>query len=206
MKILGTLKVLLSTFAQRFIPSLIAETISSAKQLEVHSEHWQRLTAAAAQDVILPDATSLEPRWSVVIESVGAGTLTVKNGTATPVAVQAVQTGQAFEFTLLDNSSDAGEWHINLLESSTSEPSERYIHTFNAITDWGSAVGGFYSLKITAATHERGTAPQVQVFEERGVDFAQVIPHDVEVAANGDVTIQVSESPDGRIAGRMVMV
>lgn len=142
---------------RRLNEGLTAQTISTPLVLDKHSAKWQKVTAASAQDVILPDATTLALGWEQVVYSVGAGTVTVKSGAATPVAIQNIITGRAYRFTLVANSDAAGEWYIDFLEDAESLVSERYPHTFDATTSWGSASGGYYSMTISAATHGRGS-------------------------------------------------
>lgn len=183
-----------------------AETITAAEQLELHSAWWQELTAASAQDVILPDATGLPNGWQVVVKA-NTSTLSVKTfDSVTPVLLKDVLDGEAYEFTLIDNGTDEGTWYVNLLEEAGAVASARYVENFNATTDWGSAVGGIYTQTITAATHGRGTSPEIQLFEESGADFVKVDADNIKVLANGDVEITVPEDPDCRFAGKAVFI
>jgi hypothetical protein len=191
-------------FARRADEGLRSETITGAEALERHSAAWQRLSAAANQNVILPDATTLPNGWKITIESSGAAQLQVQtNDTAN---LQAIASGNAYEFTLLDNGSAAGNWYPNLLESASIAPSQRYTESFDATTSWGSAVGGFYTITVTEATHGRGTSPIVQIYEESGSDFIEVGLDELKTLANGDVEFRVPEDPDCRFAGRVVLV
>ena len=204
-EIKGDLRVCRSIDARRVNQALNTETITGAKQLDLHSEWWQEITAASAQDVILPDATGLPNGWSTVVKA-NTSTITVKTSDAvTPATLQAVEAGKAYEFTLLDNGTEAGVWFINLLEAGGMMASERYVETFDATTSWGSAVGGIYTQTITQATHQRGVNPQVDLFEASGPDFLQV-EADIKVLANGDVEISVPENPDCRFAGKAVLI
>ena len=83
--------------------------------------------------------------------------------------------------------------------------SEAYVQSFNNTSDWGSPSGGFYSITILQSTHEKGTAPQVQTFENIAGSF-NLIDTSVEVNASGDITISVASSPDNRFAGRIVIL
>ena len=76
--------------------------------------------------------------------------------------------------------------------------------TFSAAA-WAGPSGGEYTITILQSTHERGTDPMVEVFEDIGGTFVLV---DVGVSVNGlgDVTLSVSETPDSRFAGRVVIV
>ena len=78
-----------------------------------------------------------------------------------------------------------------------------FIHTHDAAGDWGAAAAGIYTMTITAATHGKGTTPDVSLFEGAAAPFTKVEAHCVEIAANGDVSIQVVEAPEGRYAGKV---
>jgi len=64
--------------------------------------------------------------------------------------------------------------------------------------------GSIYELTIDATTHGRGVSPAVQVFELVGSDYKQV-ETDITVAANGDVTLTITSTPDLRFNGRAVI-
>jgi hypothetical protein len=192
--------------ARRVNQGLLASTITAAEQLEIHSEYWQQITAAAVQDVILPDATTLPNGWAIVVEG-KTSNLNVKTYDAvTPVLRKTVTPDRAYEFTLVDNSTDEGVWYVNFLEEADTLATARFTSTFDATTSWGTASGGYYTQTITQATHTRGTSPQVDVFEVSGSDFVKVELDELKVLANGDVEMRVPESPDCRFAGKVVMV
>ncbi len=81
----------------------------------------------------------------------------------------------------------------------------KYSSTFNATTSWGSASGGFYTITIAAGTHNKGTAPAVRVEEGSGADWIRALVDQEIVRSTGDVEIKVSDSPDGRFAGRILI-
>jgi hypothetical protein len=201
----GDLRVCRSINARRVNQGLNTDTITGAEQLDLHSAHWQELTAVATQDVILPDATGLPLGWEVVVKA-NTSTLNVKTYDAvTPVLRKAVEAGKAYKFTLLTNGAAAGTWHANQLEEADLIATARHVETFDATTDWGVAAGGIYTQTITQATHTRGTNPQVDLFEESGSDFVAV-EASVKVLANGDIEITVPENPDCRFAGKAVII
>lgn len=82
---------------------------------------------------------------------------------------------------------------------------ETYSQTFNSTSDWGVASSGEYTISITQATHEKSPAPHVQVFELNGSVY-ELVETGVEVNGSGTVTISVSESPNTRFAGRVVII
>ncbi len=205
MKIKGDLQVCRTIDAARRVnEGLESTTMTGALTLDLHSAFWQRGSAAASQDVNLPDATTLNNGWQIVVEASGAADLDVKNDGGT--SVQSVGTGTAYEFTLLDNSTANGTWHVNFLEDAGSVAATRYVSTFDATTSWGTASGGYYNIDITQTTHERGTSPIVQVFEEDGSDFFEVYLDEKKILSNGDLEMYVIESPDCRFAGKVVLI
>lgn len=81
----------------------------------------------------------------------------------------------------------------------------KYVHQFNDTTDWGDAVGGFYSINILATAHKMGEFPIVQIHEASGLGFDVVHVSDVKITTVGDVTIRVPAAPNGRFIGRVVI-
>jgi len=192
--------------ARRVNQGLRSTTITGAEQLEIHSHYWQRLDSASAQDVVLPDATTLPLGWTVVVEALTSNKDVKTYDAITPVSRKVVTPDRAYEFTLVNNGTAAGEWYVNFLEEADTLATARYTATFDATTDWGAASGGYYTQTITQATHQRGTSPVLQFFEESGSDFVQVDLDEVKVLANGDVEFRVPENPDCRFAGKVVMI
>lgn len=80
----------------------------------------------------------------------------------------------------------------------------RYTQTFNNTTDWTLAAPD-YTITITAATHGKGINPNVQVFEQVGLNY-DVVNVVVEKNASGDVTIKVAQIPDNRFNGFVLIV
>lgn len=76
--------------------------------------------------------------------------------------------------------------------------------TFTALT-WIGPSSGEYTITILQSTHERGTDPMVEVFEDVGGTF-NLVDVSVSVNALGDVTLSVSEIPDTRFPGRVIIV
>ena len=103
-----------------------------------------------------------------------------------------------------NNTASAGEWHVDFLEEADKLPAERYVDTFGATTDWGSPSNGYYTRTVTAATHVMGATPSVKV-RAGAAPCADVII-DISVAANGDVSIQVPQTPDLRFAGQTLIM
>ena len=83
---------------------------------------------------------------------------------------------------------------------SPSGPAERHVGTFNNTTDW-TLNTGLYELTVTAATHGKGVTPNVLVYETVGLTF-ELVNTVVILNASGDVTIQVTSTPDNRFNGK----
>jgi hypothetical protein len=205
-EIKGDLQVKRTIIADRRVDQgLNAAVIVGAETLVRHSANWQALSAAGAQDVNLPDATTLPEGWRVVVHANGAADLTVKDAAAGTVEV--VEAGRAYEFYLIDNSAAAGTWYVNFLENADVLPASRYTLTHNAVADWGAAAGGYYSITTTAATHGRGTRPTFQFFETSGANEVEVNPDQAYIiTASGNVVFRVPDAPDLRYAGKVIFV
>jgi hypothetical protein len=85
-----------------------------------------------------------------------------------------------------------------------SAPAERYTDTFNNTTDW-TAASPEYTRTILAATHGRGTSPNVQVFELISGSYEQINVN-VVVNGSGDVTLKVTETPNNRFVGLVIII
>lgn len=108
-------------------------------------------------------------------------------------------------FTSDDNSviitSDPGTGTINFAAVSGGTPN--YVGVFNATTDWTGPSSGLYTRTVTFATHAKAN-PVVEVFETNGLVFDEVYT-EITVNASYDVTIKVTESPDLRFAGKLIV-
>jgi len=185
------------------------ETLNSTRLLIADDYQWLRFTCTSTQNVDLPDATTLPLSWSVVLEVLNSSTAGIQVRTfddTTPAELKAIIPGRAYQFTCVDNTSDAGEWHINFLEEADLIPTERYVSTFDATTSWGSVSGGYYTITVTAATHGRGIQPNVNVRKLSGSDYTVVMPDSITILANGNVSIKVPSIPDLRFAGQILFI
>ena len=64
--------------------------------------------------------------------------------------------------------------------------------------------GAVYKYTITAATHGRGASPILQVYQENGLNYDEVITG-VEITPAGNITLTVSSSPDLRFSGKIII-
>lgn len=205
MDIKGDIKVYRTgVFDKRADEGLLSEVITASYTVLRHSAKWLRLSAAASQDVALPDATTCPNGWAVVIHASGAANLAVNYDGAT--LLKSVVAGAVYIFTLLDNSTSDGVWHLNYLEDATSTTAARYVHTFNATTDWGSAAGGYYTLNLAESVHGRQADPMWQVFEMADSKESKVICDQEYNNAAGDIALNIVEDSDARFAGKIVII
>jgi len=209
MKVMGDLVVKRGMFAEvRADRGLRVATIVTDETLDLNSYSWQKLKdVTAADNVILPDATTLKLGWAQVIENDSTSTysLSVKDGGAGAV-LQVVAPGEVYEFVCQSIGAAAGVWRVVSLENTTIVAATRYTEDFDATTDWGAAGGGYYTITITGATHTRGLNPTVIVFETAATVETRV---DLDISydnTTGDISLVVPETPDCRFAGRALII
>lgn len=206
--IYGDLKVKRSLNVDRRLnEGLSRETITGARTVDKNDFSWLQITNASTQDVILPDATTLANGWviNVMADALSGASVNVKTYHATvPVLKKNILVGRAYSFTLIDNTTAAGEWQLNFLEEADLMSSSRYVDTFNATTDW-TAGSGYYTRTVAQTTHLMGASPTARVRAGSG-PYVNVEPDQLSVAANGDITIQVTLNPDLRFAGQIVIM
>ncbi len=205
MDVKGNIRVLgKGDFGRRANQGLITKSLSASETLTSISHYWQRFTLTGAQDVILPDATSLDNGWEVVIHNADdSDTLTVKDGSNT--VLQTISAGKAYTFTLVDNTTSAGVWYITVLPQTELLPADRFSISFNATTSWTDA-GTIFTYTVLASTHGKGTTPAYVIQELSGTDYKDVICQDVTVNSSGDITLSVAKTPDCRFAGRIIVL
>jgi len=74
--------------------------------------------------------------------------------------------------------------------------------SFNATTDWGSPSGGYYSYTFT---HSLATNDYlIQIWDDTGTPV-EVQPT-IEQTTNNSVTLKVTDAPDNRFAGRIIII
>ena len=203
----GDLSVLRSIQAgRRSNQTAYGQALIGTLALDKDAYAWYNLTAAAPQDVVLPDAQTLTVGWTVVVYNKDTtNTITVKDGGA-GATIKAVVAGRAYRFTVTDTSSAAGAWHKDFLEEADLLPAERYSTTFNATSDWGSPSAGYYTWTLTQATHLMGTNPMFIIEELDGSDYNEVRCDQAKALANGDIALRVTQVPDGRFVGRITVL
>lgn len=79
----------------------------------------------------------------------------------------------------------------------------KYSATF-LIAAW-TLNSGMYEYSVPQSTHAAGTSPNVQVFQLVTSNYEFVQPA-VIVNASGDITLQVTSSPDLRFDGKIIVL
>ena len=197
-----------SAKARSFQHGLSEETITTTRNIDIHDYQYLRLSCATNQDTVLPDATTLTAGWNRIIDvpSDSVGSILVKTYHAvTPVLLKTLASGKSIKVTLVNNSTAAGTWKVEVISESETSAAERYVSGFTATTEWGTASAGYYTITVTAATHGIGTNPVVSVQQLTGSDYIVVEADQLKIFSNGDVSIRVPETPNLRFAGRLVI-
>lgn len=88
---------------------------------------------------------------------------------------------------------------------STPTPSPRYSATFNNTTDW-TLSSPDYVHSVLAATHGLGTRPSVKVFESLGGGSYEEVIVNVSINSSGDVSLKVSQLPNNRFTGLILIL
>jgi len=82
-----------------------------------------------------------------------------------------------------------------------------YIQDFNNNSDWGSPSGGFYTITIPESTHQRGAILwSVGIYQVSGGDLILTQVNELIIDGSGNVSFNVTEDPDGRFAGRVLIL
>jgi len=220
MDIKGDLKLKRTGLAERrFDQGLITlPVLAAAYNVLRHSHAWLEVATDGngAQDVILPDASTLPLGYKIVVHNVGSvDNISVKDngGGLLKLLIPAGVDNYAYEFVLYNNGSPAGGWYVWALDDFDTQVASRYVHPFNATSDWGAAALGYYSHALLESVHTRGPNPIFQIFETVGSDFVSVALDQAKMNASGDVTLRVTAGDaedaadiDARFAGKMILI
>jgi hypothetical protein len=88
--------------------------------------------------------------------------------------------------------------------SSSPTPVPTFELVISDLADWGSPSGGIYTLTILAATHGKGTKPLVQALETTALTFTLIgLAHQID--SLGNITLEVTETPDNRFLGKILI-
>jgi hypothetical protein len=79
----------------------------------------------------------------------------------------------------------------------------KYVQTFNNTTDW-TLNGSYYQLTVLSATHVK-TNPVVETFETVG-GIDTLINVDIIRNSTNDIILQVTQTPDNRYTGKVVIL
>jgi len=192
---------------RRVNQGLLNLAITAAYTVEAYSHDFLRLDATGAQDVLLPDATTLPNGFDIKVQAVGAA-LNVKDASS-PAAqsLKIVATDKTYGFRLLDNSTAGGTWLIySAMEDAIPVA---FVQNFTKGTigsdSWGVAAGNVYTISYDAETVGKGANPLAVVYE---LDNSEIKPvgADLRIAADGAISIVADETVDMRFSGRLVVV
>lgn len=80
-----------------------------------------------------------------------------------------------------------------------------YTQEFDDTTDWGTGVGGLYTITVPAATHAIVDPTDVSFQFDDGVSWVGTTSEFAINKTTGDVSFTAEQSPSGRYAGRVVI-
>jgi hypothetical protein len=80
---------------------------------------------------------------------------------------------------------------------------ENLAVNFDALTSW-TLVEDEYILEIPASTHLKGINPQIQVYESESSEFVNVIVY-ISMNELGDIFLKVTQTPDTRFSGKLII-
>ena len=164
--------------------------------------------SGAAFDFTLPAATGSQSRIILSTQDVATNNVTIKvqsgedlNDTTDGTMVLALDGKQ---YQAIDR--NTGKWDVVLLGGSNAI--DIYEEAFDATASWGAASGGYYTIAIAAAAHGKATdVKMIQVQNDNGTSYVLLSSDSVEInKTTGDVSLIVTETPDGRFAGRILIL
>jgi hypothetical protein len=81
----------------------------------------------------------------------------------------------------------------------------RYTALFNNTTDW-TLSSPDYLYTVLASSHGKGTTPNIQVFESLGGGSYEQVIVNISINNLGDVTLKISETPNNRFNGLILII
>ena len=153
--VFGDLTIGRTAKARSFQHGLSVETLTTTRNIDINDYQYLRLSCASNQDIILPDAQTLEAGWNRIFDvaSDSVGSILVKTYDAvTPVLLKTLASGKSVKVTLISGATAAGTWKVEVISETETSAAERYVSGFTATTEWGTAAGGYYTITITSAT------------------------------------------------------
>lgn len=85
---------------------------------------------------------------------------------------------------------------------SSTSPGAKYTRSFST-GDW-VLNGADYEFTILASVHTKGSNLQIQVYQQNGANYEEVIVG-INVLASGNVVLTVSSTPDARFNGKVLI-
>lgn len=189
-----------------------SEALSATRTVVRHDYKYLNLDPNGAnRNVDLPDATTLPLGWEIFIRHSGsANSLVVRNGAASPSTIKTItvpaptQESRFYQFLLIDNATDGGQWQIVELN----DPS-RNVVTF-VTGDWPAPVSGKSTLTgaqvsgLYATNHGKGAFPLVEIQEDVGGGYFETVILDaIRISTSGDIELVVSQN--ATFSGRVII-
>jgi hypothetical protein len=196
--------------ANNLIPNQRNIDLTATEQLTFKSTQVQNVSAVAAQNLILPDATTLinETIYLIDNRNYGAGTEAVTIQThhaTTPVDLQEILRNEIYMFQLVSNGSAAGTWRVIKLAG---DSVNKFIKAF-LVADWGSAdADGIFTLSIPASEHGKGIEPVTYtIYEISGSTRSEFGLQEFSAdTTTGDITMKILPEGGTAIDGVVVIV
>jgi hypothetical protein len=143
---------------ERFVPMSASQDL----QLDAYSKAWNVVSPIdATSSVLLPDATDLENGYQIVIHNIASDSIPVQFQDASEL--QSLAENDAYLFTLYDNGTANGLWHVNLLEDASGLVAARFAADLNQ-HDF-ELDGDEYVAALDESVHGRGVDPVFQLFQ-----------------------------------------
>jgi len=85
---------------------------------------------------------------------------------------------------------------------SSTSPGAKYTRSFST-GDW-VLNGADYEFTILASAHTKGSNLQIQVYQQSGANYEEVIVG-INVLSNGNVVLTISSNPDAQFNGKVLI-
>lgn len=105
-----------SVSSARVNSGLSREILTENKFVSFKESDWLQLSNISTKDVVLPKAPTIIEGWSIIVgvDSDSVASVNVKSyNESSPVLLKNVGVGETYEFTLLSNLTNEGEWNIH---------------------------------------------------------------------------------------------
>ena len=168
---------------------------------------WHSLDPDGADRIVsLPDATTLQEGWSVVVHHNGSDNLlTVQDQATEPNELKVISAPagyndtKAYQFVLIDNETAGGQWKVIELGDPTVK-ADKHEQVFAKI-DWIDGLNDLFTYTIPETIHTMGLNPNWQVFDESN----NIVYCHEETVNRVDGTITLTVTADDEFDGSVVI-